>query len=181
MKRKIILFILITCLALSVVALSSCAGTVESVAKKIDKSIGNAKTLTQILTVTDGSATVYSLTKTVTVENDTVNVTVDEATLGDDFTLQHNVTTQTSDKAEQLVSPLNLTDEHTISSEYNNGMLTCVYDNDGAKELFGNAEMSVDGNVNVQCVLVGNKLMQMTCTFTTTSAKSVTLIVTCAY
>lgn len=181
MKRKTLLFILITCLTLSLVILSSCAGTVESVAKKINKSIGNAKTLTQMLTVKDSGVTVYSLTKTVTVDGDQVNVLSDEATLGDDFTLQHNVTTQTSTKAQQLVLPLKLTDEHTISSEYANSTLTCVYGSDGAKQLFGSDELKVSGNIDVQCVLAGNKLLQMTCSFTTTSAKSVTLIVTCAY
>lgn len=181
MKRKILLAILLTCLTLASVVLSSCAGTVETVAKKIDKSIGNAKALTQMVTVMDGDVVVYSLTKTVTVDGDQANVSLDEATLGDDFKLQHNVTTQTSAKAQQLVSPLKLTDEHTISSEYNNGMLTCIYDSDGAAQLFNSSEMSVNGNINVQCVLVSNKLMQMTCTFTTTSAKTVALIVTCAY
>lgn len=181
MKRKNLFLLLITCLTLILTVLCSCGGTVKNVTAKADKSIASATSLTQTVTVVDAGVTVYSLEKTVTVSGDDASVTLDEAKLGVDFTLQHNVTTQTSTKKEQLVLPVELSEDIVLSSSYENGKLTCLVGNDGVERLFGTSGLSVTGNVNVEYVMSNNKLQQLTCSFTTATSKTVTISVTCAY
>lgn len=180
MKKSKFLPVLVASLALVAALLCGCGVTVDKVNGYISKSLPSVKVLTQSIVAEDKGVTVYSLDKTVTVSGDEANVTVDEATLGSDFSLQHNVSTSVSTKGEQLVLPVKLSDDVVESSVYENDTLVCVVTSDKAGELFG-SDVSTDGDVRVVCNLSNNKLQQLTCTFTTATGKTVTLRVTCEY
>lgn len=179
MKKRLSV-LLIACLVLAAVLLSAC-NDAKSLLGKANKSVANATSLKYSLSVTDSGVVVYSYDKTVTVDGDNATVTVDEATLGKDFTLQHAVTTNTSAKADQLVLPLGITEENLSSYEVSGDLLTCVISKEEFAGLFNSSSLVSADDVTVMFVFNEGKCKQMICNYTTETAKAVSMTVSCEY
>lgn len=179
MKRKSFI-LLVTCLIAVVVTLCACNAT-ESALKKVDKSIASASALNSTITIVDDGVTVYSLERTVTVDGDSATVTVDEGTLGDNFVLEHTVTTQTSTKKEQLVLPLALNKDNVQTFVSQNNSFTITITKEAFATMMNSASMLSNGDVTVVFTLADNKFQQMTCTYLTEKMQNVSIVVTCAY
>lgn len=181
MKKFKIVFLII-CLTLSVALLCSCSDEqkVDKALANINKSLGSARTVTQTVTVTDEDVTVYSLNKTLAVNGNKVNVTATEGKLSQDFTLQQTTTETEQDKS-ALALPVNLVREDMSLCVLTKDALTCSYAKENAAKLFASDTLDAAGDVSVICKLSGNKLLQLDCSFETTSGKTVTLSVTCEY
>lgn len=178
--KKRLLVLLITCLVVAAVLLCGC-NNAKSLLNKANKSVANAKSLKYSLIVTDSGATVYSYDKTVTVDGNNATVTVDEATLGKDFALEHAVTTNTAAKADQLVLPLGITADNLSSYQVNGNLLTCVISKENFAALLNSSNLISADDVTVMFVIADGKCQQMICNYTTETAKTVSMTVVCEY
>lgn len=179
MKKKLSV-LLITCLLIAAAVLSGCNNPKNMLAKAY-KSVGGAQSVNYSLTVSDNGVTVYSYEKTVTVNGDDAAVTVDEATLGESFTLEHVVTTSTAPKGEQLVLPLAVTEDKLSTAEVNGNLLTCVISKDNFAAMLDSDSLVSSGDVTVMFVITDGKCKQMVCNYVTETSKTVNMTVVCEY
>lgn len=179
MKKRLYI-LLIACLLAATAVFAGC-NSASALLKKVDESILTANSLVCSIVITDGGATVYSFEKTVFVDGDNADVTVDEAKLGDNFVLNHEVTKTTCPKSEQLALPFKITADDVSSHTVNGNLFTCVISKDSFAAMLNSANMVSANDVSVMFVLVEGKCQQMLCNYLTETGKAVAVTVTCEY
>lgn len=181
--KKYKVFSIIICLTLLVAVFCSCSDEqkFDSAVNKMTKRLSSAQTVTQTVTVKDGDTLVYQYVKQTEFNGDEANVKIEISELSTDFTLKKTEESHTTDKSSQLTLPVNLNSSNVDFFVLSNNSITCIAGQAKAAALLGTDNYVAAGDINISCALQNSSLVELNCSYVTSSQRNVTITVSCKY
>lgn len=172
MKKKYLITVFAVLLA-AITVLCGCSQSLDDRIGQVNDSIDSAKTSNLSIVIKDGETVVYEYTQTVTmIDKNQANVATTENKLAEDFTMQQTSAENVENRSR--VAGVALASDNIAFSQLQKDRMVCIVESDKASSVLG-ADVQSKGDVNVTFVFNGKKLSEVTCEFTSSSNKNVTI------
>lgn len=184
MKNKKLLLSLIISVAVLVIATATtlliCFTGINACERNIKNSMQVVKSISSVVTVTDGETEVYAYERSVQIEGENTIVTVCESKLNSSFVLERQTPTQTSQKTDrQKLFGLNLKSKFLTNASFKNSKFSAKISAQNLCNVFAGA--SASNQAELTAVFESNRITKLTCSYLSTAGHTVTLTVTYTY
>ena len=179
-KISIIALIAVAILTAGIILLTQFTG-VNGLSKNIQKSMQSVKTVTSVVTVTEGETQVYGFDRKIEINGSNALITEAESVLNASFEFARQPETQKTEKIDRnKLFGLNLKGDYLKDANLKNNVFTAKITSENLSKVFGSA-VTCDGEANLSIMVENKQLKSVTLSFISADGKAVELLVTYTY